>query len=195
MVPWTALSLEEIWEVLSFVLVINLSLFAEHTGIIDVAVLLPTAEERDNKSNGNTLHCNPRCTVSSMVIYTSVIGEGNGLRGQIVLIHTVHSVVIVQQHTTTCSDWITSQILVSRERAGTPPSHLLFLLSWPKTKDLRWDELQIIRLFKKKKKKIPIITFMLRELQSRTGVKCRAKRMKARAQCGVWKKPHESSRE
>lgn len=51
-----ALFLEEILEVLSFVLVINLSLFAEHTGIIDVAVLLPTAEDWDNKSNPNT--CN-----------------------------------------------------------------------------------------------------------------------------------------
>lgn len=40
-----ALFLEEFLEVLSFILVINLSLFAEHTGIIDVAVLLPKAEE------------------------------------------------------------------------------------------------------------------------------------------------------
>lgn len=47
------LFLGEFLGALTFVLVINLSLFAEHTGIIDVAVLLPTAEEWDNKSN----HC------------------------------------------------------------------------------------------------------------------------------------------
>lgn len=55
--------LEEILEVLSFVLVINLSLFAEHMGIIDVAVLLPTAEDWDNKSNPNT------CIVSHVVLW------------------------------------------------------------------------------------------------------------------------------
>lgn len=72
----------------------------------------------------------------------------------------------------------TSQALVSRKWVRPAASHLLLILFSffycqirPKTKDLRWDELQILLLFWK----FLIIILKLRELQSRARIKCLAK--------------------